>query len=248
MQRARLQPRVRNSQRARLQPRVRHTPVLVDAHARSCESSSRVGPQNFFLAAPPIPMVKAFPKCPQGQSVPRTKAKSMPGQYTTRLETDEEAYNRITKQRRDAGMPTTSMRWFELRHTQDRARYTWNLRDLPREALEKKSEELKQRLLGSSLAKQARQKKSELKPEAKRMPRRMNAREFAPAHVFPARAPPPLHVCPFLENARETGHICAASCLNWVMCPSTEVPIRINQIACVQGYGNSSSEEDTDMD
>ena len=124
---------------------------------------------------------------------------------------------------------------------------------------EKKSEELKQRLLGSSLHQQARQKESELKPEAKRMPRRMNARESAPAHVSPARASAPAHVCParasapahvcpFMKNARETGHICAASCLNWVMCPSTEDPIRINQIACVQGYGNSSSEEDTDMD
>jgi len=208
-------------------------------------------------------MVKAAPKFPQGprnyplppkaKSMPRQyplppKAKSMHRQYTTRLETPEEACNRITQQRRDAGMPTTSMRWFELRHTQDRARDMWNLRDLTREALEKKSEELKQRLLGSSLHKQARQKKSELKPEAKRMPRRMNAREFAPAHVFPARAPPPLHVCPFLENARETGHICAASCANWVMCPRTHVPIRINIIAAVQGYGNSSSEEDTDMD
>ena len=196
-------------------------------------------------------MVKAFPKCPQG---PRNyplppKAKSMPRQYTTRLETDEEAYNRITQQRQDAGMPTTSMRWFELRHTQDRAREAMaNMRDLSREALKKKSEELKQRLLGSSLHQQARQKESELKPKAKRMPRRMNARESAPAHVPPARASAPAHVCPFLVNARETGHRCAASCLNWVMCPSTEEPIRINQIACVQGYGNSSSEEDTDMD
>ena len=198
-------------------------------------------------------MVKAFPKCPQG---PRNyplppKAKSMPGQYTTRFgdhTTRLEAYNRITQQRRDAGMSTTSMRWFELRHTQDRARDTWNLRDLTREALKKKSEELKQRLLGSSLHQQARQKESELKPKAKRMPRRMNARESAPAHVSPARASAPAHVCPFLVNARETGHRCAASCLNWVMCPSTEEPIRINQIACVQGYGNSSSEEDTDMD
>ena len=193
-------------------------------------------------------MVKAFPKCPQGQSVPRTKAKSMPGQYTTRLETDEEAYNRITKQRRDAGMPTTSMRWFELRHTQDRARYTWNLRDLPREALEKKSEELKQRLLGSSLAKQqARQKESELKPEAKRMPRRMNAREFAPAHVSPARASAPAHVCPWRQFALYRAlHVCAPDCVNWVACPTTGEPIRINQIDCVQGYGNTSSDEDLD--
>ena len=207
-------------------------------------------------------MVKAFSKCPQGpQNYPLVPRFDEVPQYTTRLETDEEAYTRITQERRDAGMPTTSMRWFELRKTQDRAmleamkkeseichKKRQNMRDLSQEALKKKSEELKQRLLGSSLCQKARQNGSELKAEAKKMPRRGNARESAPAHVFPARAPPPLHVCPFLENARETGHICAASCANWVMCPRTHVPIRINIIAAVQGYGNSSSEEDTDMD
>ena len=240
--------RVRNSQRARLQPRVRHTPVLVDAHARSCESSSRVGPHNFFLAAAPIPMVKTVFQGrtnglpPKAKSMPRQyplppKAKSMPRQYTTRLETDEEAYNRITH-----CSGRTSMSWCELRHIQDRAREARN-RELSEEALKKKAEELKQRLLRSSLCRQARQKEKELKAEAKRMPRRMNACDFAPTRVSPARASAPAHVCPWKQYKF---HVCAPDCVNWVACPTTGEPIRVNQIDCVQGYGNTSSDEDLD--
>ena len=188
-------------------------------------------------------MVKAAPKFPQGprnyplppkaKSMPRQyplppKAKSMHRQYTTRLETPEEACNRITQQRRDAGMPTTSMRWFELKHI------------LSQEALKKRAEELKQRLLRSSLA---RQTNRELKPKAKTMPRRMNARDFAKASVSPARASAPAHVCPWKKYAR---HVCAPDCVNWVACPTTGEPIQINQIDCVQGYGNTSSDEDLD--
>jgi ribosomal protein L29 len=181
--------------------------------------------------------MKAFPKFPQG---PRNdplppKAKSMPRQYTTRLETDEEAYNRMTQERLDAGMPP--MTWSELRHIQDRAREMRaremdKMRLLSREALEKKSEELKQRLLGSRLRKWAKQKEIELKPAAKRMPRRETARVSAPAHV-----------CPFKEVKF---HVCAPDCVNWVVCPTTGEPMRINRIECVQEYGNSSSDEDMD--
>ena len=181
------------------------------------------GPRNYPLP----PKAKSMPRqCPW-----RPKAKSMQRQYTTRLETDEEAYNRITQQRRDAGMPTTSMRWFELKHI------------VSQEALKKRAEELKQRLLGSSLARQARQKNRESKPEAKKMPRRMNAREFSPASVSPARASAPAHVCPWKKYAL---HVCAPDCVNWVACPTTGEPIKTNHIDCVQGYGNTSSDEDLD--
>ena len=192
-------------------------------------------------------MVKAAPKFPQGprnyplppkaKSMPRQyplppKAKSMPRQYTPRIEVHEETYNRITQQRRDAGMPTTSMRWFELKHI------------LSQEALKKRAEELKQRLLGSSLARQARQKNRELKPEAKKMPvRRMNARDFSPASNSPARASAPAHVCPWKQYEF---HVCAPDCVNWVACPATGEPLKTNHIDCVQGYGNTSSDEDLD--
>ena len=181
------------------------------------------GPRNYPLPPKAKSMPRQFPS--------RPKAKSMQRQYTTRLETDEEAYNRITQQRRDAGMPTTSMRWFELKHI------------VSQEALKKRAEELKQRLLGSSLARQARQKNRESKPEAKKMPRRMNAREFSPASVSPARASAPAHVCPWKKYAR---HVCAPDCVNWVACPTTGEPIKTNHIDCVQGYGNTSSDEDLD--
>ena len=179
-------------------------------------------------------MVKAAPKFPQG---PRNyplppKAKSMHRQYTTRLETPEEACNRITQQRRDAGMPTTSMRWFELKHI------------LSQEALKKRAEELKQRLLRSSLHQQARQKNRELKPKAKRMPLRKNACDSAPAHVSPARASAPAHVCPWKKKYAR--HVCAPDCVNWVACPATGEPLKTNHIDCVQGYGNTSSDEDLD--
>ena len=131
------------------------------------------------------------------------------------------------------------MSWGELRHTQDRAREARN-RELS--ALKKKADELKQKLLRSNLCKEQ-QKNIESKPKAKKMPLRKNACDSAPANVSLARASAPAEVCPWKQYAL---HVCAPDCVNWKACPSTGEPMRINQIDCVQGYGNTSSDEDVD--